>query len=283
MNIAIRVRIVFRSDDVDEKDRDDGHGDNDDRRRIDHRALDFAFQLGGFFDEYRDTGENRVQHTARLPGRHHVYVKVVEHLRVLLERLGERTAAFDVLFDGPDDVAEKLVLGLLAQDVEALYDRQAGVDHGGELPRKDHDVLGLHLVETLAFLAHARRVRLDPLIAQPAQHRLLVQRLHLTLHHFPLSCFSFPDKDRHKPLLFKVFRRRRRQSQVTSENTEPNPRSVSVTRTVSSIVVSPSCTFLRALPRSVLMPSFTASRLRSPAEMPRRICSFSASWITITS
>src|SRR5262249_30189256 len=211
------VELAEDRDDVDKKDRDDGHGDGDDRRGIDHRAFDLAFELGGFFDEYGDTHEDRVQDAAHLAGRDHVHVKVVEYLRVLLQRLGERDAAFDVLLDGSDDVAEKLVLGLLAQDVEALDDRQAGVDHGGELPCEDHDVLGLHLgtearqrdlLVHCALLPHPSGDGLDALTAQAAQHDLMVQRLHLALHHLSLSRFSFPNKDRHRLLLLKVFRRR---------------------------------------------------------------------------
>src|SRR5213079_2920466 len=38
---------------------------------------------------------------------------------------------------------ENLVLGLLRQNVERLDERQAGVDHRGELPREHHDVARL--------------------------------------------------------------------------------------------------------------------------------------------
>ena len=56
--------------------------------------------------------------------------------------------------------------------------------------------------------------------------------------------------------------------QIPKEKTDPKPLSESVTRTVSSIVVSPSRTFFMALILSVLIPIFTASRFRSAAEAP---------------
>jgi len=76
-------------------------------------------------------------------GRDHVDVQVAERLGVLAQRVGERLPAFDVVYDLPRRVGQNLVLGLLGQDVEGLHQRQARVDHGGELAGEHDDVARL--------------------------------------------------------------------------------------------------------------------------------------------
>jgi len=71
-------------------------------------------------------------------------VQIGERLGCLRSAIGQGVAALDVVHDLARDVGQHLVLGLLRQDVERLHQRQAGVDHGGELPRKDHDVARPH-------------------------------------------------------------------------------------------------------------------------------------------
>ena len=61
---------------------------------------------------------------------------------MLLHRVGQRRAAFDVGARLQNDGREVLVLFLRAEDLEALHERQAGVDHHRELPREDREVLG---------------------------------------------------------------------------------------------------------------------------------------------
>src|SRR5204862_113180 len=58
-------------------------------------------------------------------------------------RVGQRLAALHVVHDLPRHVGQDLVLGLLRQDVEGLHQRQAGVDHGGELAGEHDDVARL--------------------------------------------------------------------------------------------------------------------------------------------
>ena len=96
------------------------------------------------FDVGRQTLENGVENTARLAGSDHVDVEIVERLRVLAHRLGERRPALDVLPNLEDDLLEGLVLLLLTQDVQALHEGQTGIDHHRELPGEDRDVLGFH-------------------------------------------------------------------------------------------------------------------------------------------
>jgi hypothetical protein len=176
-------------DDPDQQHGGDAGGDGDDGRRVDHGALDLRLQLHGLFHVDREALKDGVEDTADLAGGDHVDEQVVEDLVVLAQRLGEGRAGFDVVLQLADDAAEFLVLGLARQDVEALDDRQTGVDHRAELTGEDDDVARLHLlaqagegdlaVEALAALADLRGNRLDALGAQAGQHRVAGRRLHL--------------------------------------------------------------------------------------------------------
>ena len=87
-------------------------------------------------------------------------------LRVPLHRVGQRRAAFDVGARLQDDLREVLVLFLVAENVETLHERQAGVDHHRELAREDRQVLRRHALGLeLARLRRRARLglrRLDP-------------------------------------------------------------------------------------------------------------------------
>ena len=71
---------------------------------------------------------------------------------MLAHRVGERRARLDVGPRRQDDGGEVLVLFLAAENVEALHERQAGVDHHGELAGEDGQVLGGDLLADLAAL-----------------------------------------------------------------------------------------------------------------------------------
>ena len=71
---------------------------------------------------------------------------------MLAHRIGERRARLDVGARLQDHGREVLVLFLRAENVEALDERQAGVDHHGELAREDGQVLGGDLLAGLAAL-----------------------------------------------------------------------------------------------------------------------------------
>ena len=83
------------------------------------------------------------------PGRDHVGEEVVEDLGVLAHGVGEAGAALDVHPGLLQDLREGLVLLLAAQDLEALHERQAGVDHDRELAGEDREVLGGHAAAEL--------------------------------------------------------------------------------------------------------------------------------------
>jgi len=48
------------------------------------------------------------------------------------QRIAEGGALFDVVLDIAERRLKDLVVLLVGQDIEALYERQTGVDHGGE-------------------------------------------------------------------------------------------------------------------------------------------------------
>ncbi len=59
---------------------------------------------------------------------------------MLAHGVGERVARLHVVEHLGDRLAERLVLGLLGEDVQALHQGQARVDHRRELPGEDDDV-----------------------------------------------------------------------------------------------------------------------------------------------
>ena len=88
-------RLELRDDQQEHRGRDDRADDEHDDR-VGHRRLHLAPQLDLLLDRVGEPHEHRVEHTAGLTGLHHRDVEVVEHLRVLRQRGGERRAALDV-------------------------------------------------------------------------------------------------------------------------------------------------------------------------------------------
>src|SRR6185369_8643438 len=110
----------------------------------DHRALELAGELRGLLEVRRESLENGVENTADLTRLDERGVEVGEDPRMLLAGVGERVAGLDVVLDLADDLAERGRLALRAEDLQALQDGKAGVDHGRELAGEDHDVVVLH-------------------------------------------------------------------------------------------------------------------------------------------
>src|ERR1039457_4642921 len=131
-----------RRNDLPQDDEDDDGRDREDGDGVDESRLDLALQLDGLLDVGREAAQDRVEDTARLAGGDHIHEEVVERLGVLTHRLGERGAGFDVLPHGQDDLLEEAAVLLAAQDLEALHERQAGVDHDRELAREDREAPG---------------------------------------------------------------------------------------------------------------------------------------------
>ena len=129
------------------------HGDHDDQqegyhgncdeqndRGINHRRFDLSFDLRELFHISGEPPENGIQNTACLSGGHHIAIKIVKDLGVFLERIGKGCPAFHI---GPDLVyglLKRFVFRLAAEDIKTLHERQSRVDHGRQLPGKDHDI-----------------------------------------------------------------------------------------------------------------------------------------------
>ena len=133
--------LLEAGDDEDEQDREHAEEDDDDDRRVHHRAAHLALQLHRLLDVDREAIEDRVEDAADLARLDEVHVEVVEDLRVAPQRVAERGALLDARLHVAEDVREDLVVGLALQDVEALHDGQAGVDHRREEAREGDDVL----------------------------------------------------------------------------------------------------------------------------------------------
>ena len=115
---------------------------HEDRDRIDQRAAHLALQLHALLDVDGEAVQDRVEDAAHLAGVDQVHEQLVEDLRVALERIAEGRAVLDRVLDVLEDRVERLVVALAREDVEALHQRQAGVDHGRELADEDDQLLG---------------------------------------------------------------------------------------------------------------------------------------------
>src|SRR6266545_3416325 len=168
-------------EDVDEdRDEEEQHPDQDegredqDHRRIDHRALHAAFDLRFLLDLEGDAVEHLVEDSCGLAGFDHRDVEAAEDLGVAGHRLRKQKPALDVGPELGDDRAEVLVVGLLLEDDERPDDGETRVDHGRELARKDLEGLGLDLLEDGADALLTLRGELAQLLSQEAAHAELL-------------------------------------------------------------------------------------------------------------
>ena len=119
-------------DDEDQNDGDDHDGNADDGRRVGHGTLDLFLQLHGFFDVGRQPVEDGVENPADLPRRDEVDIEFVEGLGVFLQSVGKGGAGLDALLDLGQHFLEGLIVLLPGENIEALHQRQTGIDHGGK-------------------------------------------------------------------------------------------------------------------------------------------------------
>ena len=123
----------------------DQHREGDDGHRVDQRRLDGRAQLDRLFHVDRQALQDEVENTAGLARLDHVGRQIVEDDRILAHGIGQRGATFD---RGPDTEQRFLKAGVLlvgAQNFQTLHQRQAGVDHDGELAEEHRHVLDLDL------------------------------------------------------------------------------------------------------------------------------------------
>jgi len=89
------------------------------------------------------------------------------------ERVAERRAALDVDLHVLEDDREVLVVGLGAEDVEALHDRKTGIDHRREEAREGHDVAEVDAG------AESERAERAALLLDLRRHELLAAKARL--------------------------------------------------------------------------------------------------------
>ncbi len=193
--------IFERGNDPAEKNAADGEKDEADDARVHHRAAKLTFELHGFFVVDREALQNRVENSARLTRLHEVAVETVEDARMSSQRFAERLALLDLRFDIRDDDGKMFVVGLVAENVETLDDRQACVDHRREQTRERDEIFLRDAAaerkpgEPFAFLFDLRRLEL--LLAESVLNRLCVVGLHLTGSNLAGWAARFPDPLRH--------------------------------------------------------------------------------------
>jgi hypothetical protein len=139
-----------RRNDLPENHADHDAGNHDDGDRVDHRRLDLPLQLDVLLDVDRQPLQNRVENTARLARRNHVREQRIERVGELPHRIGQRGAALHRGSRLQDDLGEVLVVFLVAENIEALHERQPGVDHHRELAGEHGQGLGGDLLGRLA-------------------------------------------------------------------------------------------------------------------------------------
>src|SRR5271156_5363085 len=156
-------------DDFPQQQDDHAAGDAHDRDRIDHRGLHGAFELDVFFDVAGEALQNGVENTARLSGFHHVVVERVEDLLKLFHGGGKSGATFDRAAHAVQNLLKGLVVLLAGENLQALHQRQTGVNHHRELAGEDAQFLGVHAaaaegrnIEFLALLRELADVDLLP-------------------------------------------------------------------------------------------------------------------------
>src|SRR5207244_5457099 len=72
--------------------------------------------------------------------RNHVAEKVIECLGMFAHGIGEGRTAFNVLPYLQQNFLEDLVFCLGSKDLDALHQRQAGINHDRKLPREDREL-----------------------------------------------------------------------------------------------------------------------------------------------
>ena len=167
--------------DLDQKERRDRNGNDDHDDWIHHRRFHLLAQPCGILQINCQTSKNLGKQTALFTRGNHREIKPVEHLRVLLQRLGETVPAFHSRAHVPDHVAHRLVGRLFRQGLERLHHRQTGIDHRCQLPRENDQIAQSHTSATGPTLfAHLLLDRDDQEIAveQRGNRRLLSSSFH---------------------------------------------------------------------------------------------------------
>ena len=133
-------QILERRDHEDHDHRGNDECNHDHRGRIEQRGLDLALDGEDFFLIGGKTVQQGVQNTGCLSRSHQVTEQLVEIQRVFAESLIERAAGLDFGLDVQQQLGHRRIAVALADDVEGLQQRHAGLHHGGELASEQSDV-----------------------------------------------------------------------------------------------------------------------------------------------
>ena len=123
----------------------DQHREGDNGDRVDQSRLDGRAQLDRLFHVDRQALENDVENTAGFARLDHVGGQVVEDDGIVAHGIGQRGAAFDGGPHAEQRLLKSRILLVGAENFQALHQRQAGIDHDGELAEEDGHFLDLDL------------------------------------------------------------------------------------------------------------------------------------------
>ena len=133
--------------------------------------------------------QNGVENTAGFARLDHVGGEVVKDLGIGAHGIGQGCAALDRGADAEQRLLEEVVLLVVAEDLQALHQGKAGIDHHRELAEEDGLLLGLDRaadlhVEIEAGAFFLDDVGLDAFARQRGAEHLFVFRGALALHLF---------------------------------------------------------------------------------------------------
>ena len=121
----------------------DGEGDDQDDYWVSHGRFDFLFQAGGGLEKAGEAIENFREEPARLAGFDHAGIEAAKDSGVFGDGLVKGIALLDEGGDFSDDPAEAGLffgIGLFVKGGESGDEREAGVDHRGELTGKENEI-----------------------------------------------------------------------------------------------------------------------------------------------
>ncbi|MCY1419119.1 hypothetical protein D9M71_347010 [compost metagenome] len=164
---AFEHRFELRHD-IDQQDPGDNRRDEHHHQRVGHGFPDPGLEAFAFFLVGRDPLQKGVEGTGLLAGIHQVAIQLIEIPGLLAQGGGETAACRNFLFQFVHQLAHGRIVEALADDVEGLQQRHAGLHHRRHLPGEQGNVLGLdtlaHAENRMVFFANLART--DALLAQ---------------------------------------------------------------------------------------------------------------------
>ena len=126
---------------IEQQEHHNDEGNSDNHCWIDQGSLDLGFERRSLFHIGGQTRQNRIEDTTRLTGFNHIDEEVTIDSRMLAEGVCKTVTGFHIRFDLTNNPGKLFVCSLPGQDIQALDERQSGLDHRGKLPGEDHELL----------------------------------------------------------------------------------------------------------------------------------------------